>query len=255
MSENTKQTTTAKINTGSAEAVKDYTTTFLPSVHRIGRGTMAIALVLAFLPVLYFVLIKGYTAPASSYVSVAVAICSIGIGMWLTEPLAYWPVLGSAGTYIGYLSGNVGAMRFPVALNLQSAMNADINTPRGQVVTIVGIVSSVVANLVLLLVVVLGGEWVISLLPAVVLASFGFVMQGLFGSMILMRWNGKEGIVKGFMAGLPYFTLALALKFVISQIAALAAWGMAITVGACILLGYVIYKRDCKKDAEKAGAK
>lgn len=249
MSENKKQTAAPEISTGSAEAVKDYTATFLPSVHRIGRGTMAIALVLAFLPILYFVLIKGYTAPASSYVSVIVAISSIGIGMWLTEPLAYWPVLGSAGTYIGYLSGNVGAMRFPVALNLQSAMNANINTPRGQVVTIVGIVSSVFANLVLLLIFVLGGEWVISVLPAVVLASFGFVMQGLFGSMIMMRWNGKNGLVKGFMEGLPYLALALVMKFIISKISFLSAWGMAITVGVCILLGYVIYKNDCKKDA------
>lgn len=252
MSENTKQAAAPEINSGSAEAVKDYRATFLPSVHRIGRITMVIALVLAFLPIIYFVLVKGYTAPMSSYVSVIVAICSIGIGMWLTEPLAYWPVLGSAGTYIGYLSGNVGAMRFPVALNLQSAMNADINTPRGQVVTIVGIVSSVFANLILLLVFVLGGEWVISVLPSVILASFGFVMQGLFGSMIMMRWNGKGGLIKGFLEGLPYFALALVLKFVISKISFLEAWGMAITVGICILLGYVIYKRDCKKDAEAA---
>lgn len=249
MSENTKKTTGAAINSGSEEAKKDYTEHFMPSVHRIGRGTMAIALVLAFLPILYFVLVKGYTAPVSSYISVAVAICSIGIGMWLTEPLAYWPVLGSAGTYIGYLSGNVGAMRFPVALNLQSAMNADINTPRGQVVTIVGIVSSVFANLVLLLVFVLGGEWVISILPEVVLASFSFVMVGLLGSMLIMRWNGKEGLVKGFLSGLPYLALAMIFKFVISKIPALAAWGMAITVAACILLGYVFYKNDCKKDA------
>lgn len=133
---------TAAVNTESAETRKVYSEEFIPQVHRIGRSTMAAAFVLAFLPVLYFVFVKGYAAPLSSYVSVIVAVASIGIGMWLTEPLAYWPVLGSAGTYIGYLLGNVGAMRFPVALNLQSVLKADINTMRGQIVTIVGIVSA-----------------------------------------------------------------------------------------------------------------
>lgn len=236
--------------TGNMEtAQKDYQEQFLPKVHKIGRGTMTIALVLAFLPIVYFVLFKGYHAPVASYINVTVAIFSIGIGMWLTEPLAYWPVLGSAGTYIGYLSGNVGAMRFPVALNLQSSMHADINTPRGQVVTIVGIVASVFANLVLLLIFVLGGDWLISVLPEVIMASFAFVMVGLLGSMLVMRWNGKDGIAKGFLDGLPYIALAVILKIVIGKIPSLEAWGMALAVGACILLGYAFYKNDCKKDA------
>ncbi len=123
--------------------------------------------------------------------------------MWLTEPLAYWPVLGSAGTYIGYLSGNVGAMRFPVALNLQSVLKADINTMRGQIVTIVGIVSSVVVNLGLLLIFVLGGEWVLGILPQVVIASFAFVMTGLFGSMTAMRFTGEGGLVKNIKTNAP----------------------------------------------------
>ena len=45
------------------------------------------------------------------YISGAIGVASIGVGMWISEPEAYWPVLGSAGTYIAYLSGNVGGMR------------------------------------------------------------------------------------------------------------------------------------------------
>ena len=231
-------------------AQKIYKDIFIPKVHRIGRLTMAAAFVLAFLPVIYFVFVKGYMASASSYMSVIVAISSIGIGMWLTEPLAYWPVLGSAGTYMGYLSGNVGAMRFPVALNLQSVMNANINTMRGQIVTIVGIASSIVVNLVLLLIFVLGGEWLIGILPEVVMASFAFVMVGLLGSMIFMRFNGEGGMAKNVKGMAPYLLLAVIFKFVIGKIPALSTWGMAVTVGLCIALGYVLYKRDCKKDAE-----
>lgn len=234
----------------SEEVRKEYTDVFIPKVHRIGRLTMAAAFVCAFLPVIYFVLVEGFTAPVSSYISVMVSIGSIAIGMWITEPFTYWPVLGSAGVYMSFLAGNTGSMRFPVALNLQSVMNADANTLRGQIVTIVGIASSVVANLVLLLAFVLGGEWLLAVLPEVVMASFSFVMVGLFGSMIAMKWNGKDGLVKGFFDSLPYLAFAIILKLAINKIPALSTIGSAVTVGLCVVLAYVLYKRDCKKDAE-----
>lgn len=230
-------------------AQKDYQENYMPSVHKIGRTTMLIAFILSFVPVLYFVFIKGYAESLSSYINVFVAISSIGVGMWLTEPLAFWPVLGSAGTYVGYLSGNVGHVRFPVALNLQSAMDADINTPRGQVVTVIGIVASVFSNLVILIVTVIVGGWLVSVLPDIVIASFAFVTMGLMGAMLMLKWNGKEGVVKGFTESLPYLVLAIAVKLVIQFVfPVLNAWGMAIAVGSCLLLAYVMYKRDCKKD-------
>lgn len=233
-------------------AQQDYVASFTPTVHKIGRITMACAFVLAFLPVIYL-LFKGYGMPLSSYINVIIAVSSIGIGMWLTEPLAYWPVLGSAGTYMGYLSGNVGAMRFPVALSVQSAMDANINTPRGQVATIVGIAASIVSNLVILLIVVLSGTWIINALPAAVIEAFAYVMPTLMGSMLMMRFNGKDGIAKGILAGLPYLAVAVVCKLIITNyLKVIANYGMAVTVALCILAGYVLYRRDCAKDAKKA---
>lgn len=246
MSENENKNTAA-VNEA---AEKDLKATFIPQVHVVGRITMAIAFVLAFLPVAYYVFVKGYAAPLSSYTTVAVTIASVGLGMWISEPMAYWPVLGSAGTYMGYLSGNVGAMRFPVALNLQATMNANINTARGQMVTIIGIVASVFANLVLLLASVLAGEWLLSILPQVVMASFSFVMVGIFGAMIVNTWNGKDGIVKGFLSYVPYYILAIVLKIVSGKISFLFGWEMLVCVVGCIGLGYVFYRRDLKKDQE-----
>lgn len=225
---------------------ENYRTEFMPAVHRIGRSTMILAFILSFLPVGYFIIVKGFGMPLSQYLSVGAAICSLGLGMWISEPIAYWPVLGSAGTYISYLSGNVGAMRFPVALSIQSNMKADINTPRGQVITIVGIVASVVSNLVLLLVIVFGGEWFVSVLPEVVMGAFGFVMVTLFGAMWMMRFDGKDGVAKGFLENLPYIILAVVLYKVI-MLTSLGDWGMLICVLLCIALAYVIYRRDLKR--------
>jgi hypothetical protein len=228
-----------------SEAVQqDYQKSFLPNVHRVGRATMAISFLLVFIPVLFFYFIIGHKLPITSYANVVVAVASIGIGMWLTEPLAYWPVLGSAGTYIGYLSGNVGGMRFPVALSVQSAMNADINTPRGQVATIIGIVASVYTNLVILLVIVLAGSWLLSVLPAAVLAAFGFVMPCLMGCMLMMRFgSGKEGVAKAVLGSAPYLITAILCKVLITYVLhSLAAFGTAIAVGTTVLVAYIMFK-------------
>lgn len=241
MSDNKVNETT--IDTTS-EAYKDYQTNFMPTVHKIGRITMAIAFVLAFLPVLYFHFIVGYKEPMSAYINVIVAIASIGIGMWLTEPLAYWPVLGSAGTYMAYLSGNVGGMRFPVALSVQSAMKADINTPRGQVITIIGIGASIFTNLVILFAIVLVGSWLISILPASVLAAFKYVMPCLFGSMFLMRFSSaKGGLVQGLLTNLPYIATAVIVKLLIANVfKQFMTYGTALSVGITILVAYIMFK-------------
>lgn len=230
------------------KAQNDYVTMFMPKVHRIGRITLFISLVLTFLPVLYFIFIKGYTAPTQYFITVAITIVGLNLGIWITEPLAYWPALGSAGTYIGYLSGNVGAQRFPVALNVQSTMRTTIHTPRGQVATIVGIAASVFSNLILLLVFILVGSQIIKILPQVAIDSFSFVMVGLIPAILIMALNGQEGIKRGFTDKLPYIVLSLVLKMIIDRITPLMAWGMAINVAACIFLGYILFKRDCKKD-------
>jgi hypothetical protein len=236
--------TLADAGEGGVEAQKDYQENFMPQVHHIGRITMCIAFVVSFLSVAFFFFVKGYQMPFSAYASTFVAIASIGIGMWLTEPLAYWPVLGSAGTYMAYLSGNVGGMRFPVALSLQSAAKTDINTPKGQVVTVVGIAVSVFVNLVILLVIVLSGSWLLSVLPKPVLASFSLVMPCLLGCMMMLRFvSTKAGPLKEVLSSLPYLIAAIGCKLIISKLLpVLAAYGMAITVGVCILTAYIIYR-------------
>lgn len=233
-------------------ATIDYHDNFVPAVHKIGQSTMAIAFVLSFVPIAYFALVKGYSMPISSYINVMIPITAAGLGMWLTEPLAYWPVLGSAATYMGYLSGNVGGMRFPVATNVQTTMNADINTPRGQVATIIGVAASVFTNLVILLVIVLAGSWILSIMPDSVKAALSFVSSCLYGSMIMMRLNPRKG---GFAAGipkvLPLLTVAVITKYVLQTFfPQTKSFATAIVTAVTIAVAYVSYRAKLAKKAD-----
>lgn len=236
----------------SDSATIDYHDNFVPAVHKIGQSTMAIAFVLSFVPIAYFAFVKGYSMPISSYINVMIPITAAGLGMWLTEPLAYWPVLGSAATYMSYLSGNVGGMRFPVATNVQTTMNADINTPRGQVATIIGVAASIFTNLVILLFIVLAGSWILSVLPAPVTASLAFVPSCLYGSMIMMRLNPRKGGLKaGIPKVLPLLGVAVATKLILQTfLPQTKSFATAIVTAVTILVSYIVYKGNLAKKAD-----
>lgn len=171
--------------------------------------------------------------------------------MWLTEPEAYWPVLGSAGTYISYLSGNVGSMRFPVASTVQKEMKADISTDRGQIITIVGITASVVVNLIFLLIIVFLGDYILKIIPEVITASFAFVIASLLGALIVMNISSNGGL-KILPLASVYILVAVAVWFVCNKIfPSLFGWGMAASVGACVGIAYLRYKTDLKKEESK----
>lgn len=233
-----------KVNVISAE--EDYSKNFMPKVHRIGRVTMLISLVLVFSPIIYYALIRGFTAPVSLYISAGLSICATGIGMWLSEPEACWPVLGSAGTYIAYLAGDVSSTRVPVAVACQKTADTDISSPKGQVITIYGLVASVVTKIIVLIIQVAVGTWIISKLPDAVTASFSFVVIGCVGAMPIMNTNGKAGFVKGLAAGLPYLVVSVVMWLLFNVATDWWAFSMIACVGSCVVLGYIFYRRDLK---------
>lgn len=232
-------------------AEEDYSKNFMPRVHRIGRTTMLVSFILVFLPVIYFALIKGYTMPLALYVSAGLSICATSIGMWLSEPEACWPVLGSAGTYIAYLAGDVSSTRVPVAIACQKSANTDINTPRGQVITIIGLAASVITKIVILVLQVAVGTWIISKLPAAVTASFSFVVTGCVGATLIMNVNGKKGVLKGTAEALPYLVISVAMWYVFNVLTDWWAFSMIACVGSSVILGYAFYRRDLKKLEEQ----
>lgn len=225
---------------------EDYTVSFMPAVHRIGRFTIFVAFFLSIAPFIYLYFIKGYNEISLGTMLAGVAaVAPMLIGGWISEPLTYWPILGSAGIYMSYLAGNVMAMRFPVATAVQKHAEADISTPKGQVATIVGIATSIVINLVILLITVLVGQAILNLLPARVLHAFNYCIVGMIGSMVLMRFAmGKGTMAQNALDSVPYIVCGIAayllVNFVISGI---SSYGALIGVGAAVLVAYFRYKK------------
>lgn len=216
---------------------------FTPGVHKWGRLSMIIALFLSFAPIGYMYFIMDLRADSAAYISVIIAISSFGIGMWLTEPMSYFPILGSAGTYMGYFAGNVGNMRAPVALSVQSALNTDVTTPKGNIATIIAIAASVYVNLIILIVIVLVGQQLLNVFPKAILDSFAYILPALYGSLIVMRFRNNPKLA------IKYAIPAIIIYFVVRQIPQVMTFRLAIVIGGTILYGYILDKSKKKAEA------
>lgn len=224
----------------------DYDGNFMPAVHKFGKFTMVGGFLLSFLPVAWLYFVGGYRAPADIYSQVTFAVTAYGFSMWLTEPLSYFPILGAAGTYMGYFAGNVGNMRAPVAMSIQSSLEEEVTSPRGNLATIIAIAISVFVNLAILLVIVLSGSAIIQVLPETITKAFAYTLPALQASMLVMRGMGNP------KRTLQYFPATIALYFICAAVPALTKWSMVICIGGTILWAYALFRMDIAKKQRAA---
>jgi hypothetical protein len=142
-----------------------YEQEFIPRAHRVGRGTLLLAMGLCLLPALYLSFVldawPGISVVLAAFLAVA---AFVGI-VWLVEPISYFPMLGVAGSYMSFLSGNIGNMRLPVVISCQTAIGAEQGSKKAEVAAVIGIAVSVLVNLAFLIPLVLIGQALIDAMP------------------------------------------------------------------------------------------
>ena len=94
----------------------NYMSTWKKSSIRIGTPTNLLAALTAFVPVIYLCTAYGCW-PDPSIVLSAWGLTALSFGaFYVVEPVSYYASLGMSGTYLSFLSGNIGNMRVPCAV-------------------------------------------------------------------------------------------------------------------------------------------
>ena len=139
---------------------------------RIGAPTNLLAAFTSFLPVLW--LCSTYNCwPETSVILEAWGMIVVLFGaFYFVEPLSYYSVLGLSGTYLSFLSGNIGNMRVPCAAIALEATNSESGTLQAEVAGTLGICGSIVTNLFFVLLAAIVGSSIVSVLPPVVATAF-----------------------------------------------------------------------------------
>ena len=147
---------------------KNYTAEWKKACIRIGTPTNLLAAVAAFLPAIY--LCATYDCwPTVQHVMSAWGMVLISFGaFYLVEPISYYASLGLAGTYLGFLSGNIGNMRLPCANLALDVTKSETGTLQAEIVSTMAICGSIITNLIATTAAALVGTVIIGFLPEVV---------------------------------------------------------------------------------------
>ena len=157
---------------------------YLKSTHRIGRIVSVITLVLLVGAPFAIGTLLG---AAPDLGAVARAFLSVGL-VWtvssVVEFLVYTPMLGSGGSYLAFITGNLINMKIPCAMNAKELVDAKSGTAENEVIATLSIATS---SLVTIVVLALGVVMLIPLQPVlespVLAPAFANVVPALFGAM------------------------------------------------------------------------
>ena len=157
---------------------------------RIGTPTNLLAAAMSLLPVLW--LCSAYNCwPSLDVVLKAWGLVAASFGaFYFVEPISYYSVIGLSGSYLVFLSGNIGNMRVPCAAQALDATHTEPGTLQAEVVSTLGICGSIVTNLIAVLLAAFIGASVVAALPKVVSDAFvkyaaGAIFGGTFGNFAI----------------------------------------------------------------------
>ena len=219
----------------------NYMSTWKKSCIRIGSPTNIIAAFTAFIPVLYLCN-KFDCWPETSLILSAWALTAIAFGaFYIVEPIAYYASLGMAGTYLSFLSGNIGNMRMPCASLALDVTESEPGTIQAEVVSTMAICGSIITNLIATTAAAFVGTAIVAVLPQAIndglkLYASAAIFGATFGNYAL-----KKPKIAIFGALIP---------IVCKLIGTLPAWlTIVLSVFGTVLIARLMFSAEQKKKA------
>jgi hypothetical protein len=165
---------------------------------------------------------------------VAPMIWTVGV----IEVITYTPMLGTGGTYLGFVTGNITSIKAPAALTAMENMGVQADSEEGEVVSTIAIATS---SIVTTLIIALGVALLTLISPIlnspVLQPAFDNILPALFGGLgiVYISKNWKLSITPlVFMV-----TLFLIAPGLAGAVGVLVPVGIIITLGA----GRIMYKK------------
>lgn len=160
---------------------------------------------------------------------------------WTTgiiEVLTYAPMLGTGGTYLGFITGNLTSLKVPCALNAMEAAKVDAISEEGEVISTIAIATSAIVTTVIIAAGVMLLGYLQPLLESPVPEpAFDNILPALFGGL------GVVYISKSWKIAVAPLAFMVILFLLVPSLA--SAVGVLVPVGALVAIGVsrVLYKK------------
>lgn len=189
---------------------QQYSEAFTRPIIKLGRATNLGAFFLCFIPAITLYLVWGAFPGVGNIFNGWVLIASIFLLYAVVEPISFYPILGLPGTYMSFLSGNIGNMRVPVSSIAQDVIGTEPGTKQAELVSTLAIAGSIITNLIVTSGAAFGGAALMSVMPAVIIEAFAYVSPAIFGAMFGMYFlkSPKYGVFALILTGTMLFLLS-----------------------------------------------
>jgi hypothetical protein len=155
------------------------------------------------------------------------------------EVFTYVPMLGTGGSYVGFVTGNLANLKVPCALNSMDRAGVEPGTEEGEVISTLAIAtSSIVTTLIIALGVVLLSQIAPILESPVLQPAFENILPALFGAL------GVVFVSKDWKIAIVPLVVMVTLFLLVPSLA--GAVGLLVPVGALIAIGVarILYKKN-----------
>lgn len=161
----------------------DYMKSWKKACVLIGTPTNLIAAVTAFIPVIYLC-IRYNCWPDPGMVLSAWGLTAVAFGaFYIVEPISYYAALGMSGTYLSFLSGNIGNMRVPCASLALDVTDSEAGTMQAEIVSTMAICGSIVTNVIATTLAAFVGSAIVAILPNMVKVGLqSYASAAIFGA-------------------------------------------------------------------------
>ena len=154
------------------------------------------------------------------------------------EVITYTPMLGTGGTYLAFVTGNLTSLKAPSALSAMENMGVKAGTEEGEVISTIAIATcSIVTTLVLIV-----GVCILSIISPILDSpalkpAFDNILPSLFGALAVVYVSKNWKLS---MAPLIFMSaLFLAVPSLASSVGVLVPVGILVTLG----VGRILYKK------------
>ena len=157
---------------------------------------------------------------------------------WLVgiiEVFTYEPMLGTGGTYLGFVTGNLTSLKVPCALNAMEAAKVKAGTEEGEVISTIAIATSSIVTVLVIAIGVFGLGMLEPVLESPVLKpAFDNILPSLFGALGVVFISKNPKIAAAPM--LFMVVLFLCVPSLANSVSVLVPVGVLISIGAARLL-------------------
>lgn len=181
---------------------------YMKSITKIGRITMILGAIVSILPASIMTWGFGFNPGLGAIMAGAISQISASGAFYFSEPISYFPIVGRAGLYMGFLSGNLVNMRIPAAVSAVEGSGYKSGTDEGAIMGTIGIGVSIWVGIIFLLISVLAGQTVLSTLPEGFTKMLSLIIPALFGGVF------AQFAVKSPKTGI----FALAIAFIMTKV-------------------------------------